>query len=164
MYYRTVTVHSRKYDVHALSSWAMVRRGIVSKKYPYMNYYLLVECWGMLWVITICTSLSLWYRVIFSIFSVDCIFFCQLIFVNSSKFWWQAQLWGIAQSLQSILQLLRTFLKNYIGGLKILFVSEPTHKYIYRHIHKEISCSCILGLVKESFLIYDMLRYRFISF
>ena len=116
----------------------------------------------MLWVITICTSLSLWYRVIFSIFSVDCIFFCQLIFVNSSKFWWQAQLWGIAQSLQSILQLLRTFLKNYIGGLKILFVSEPTHKYIYRHIHKEISCSCILGLVKESFLIYDMFFAYFI--
>ena len=118
----------------------------------------------MLWVITICTSLSLWYRVIFSIFSADCIFFCQLIFVNSSKFWWQAQLWGIAQSLQSILQLLRTFLKNYIGGLKILFVSEPTHKYIYRHIHKEISCSCILGLVKESFLIYDIFHSKIIFF
>ena len=41
---------------------------------------------------------------------------------------------SIAQSLQSILQLLRTFLKNYIGGLQILFVSEPT----YRHIHKEM--------------------------
>ena len=99
----------------------------LASKYPYMNYYLLVEC--LRDALSYHEMYLMRYRVIFSILRI--VYFvsaniCYLYFDDKPSR-------SIAQSLQSILQLLRTFLKNYIGGLQILFVSEPT----YRHIHRE---------------------------
>ena len=119
-------------SMHACT-FIMKQCRFLASKYPYMTYYLLVECLrdalGYHDMHLSCDTE--WYFQSFKIAYFVSANICYSFFDDKPS-------WSIAQSLQSILQLLRTFLKNYIGGLQILFVSEPTHTSIDRHIHKEI--------------------------
>ena len=101
----------------------------LASQYPYMNYYLLVECLrdALSYHDMHLSCDTEWYFQSFEIAYFVSANICYSFFDDKPS-------WSIAQSLQSILQLLRTFLKNYIGGLQILFVSEPTHTQVYTGI------------------------------